>query len=105
LFAWYYRYYEFHPRFPRFCDLQTDAVRRAYMPGHLLRVDCHTLSGQTPSGAHGVPANLARVFKRMYEQQLAVLQSAMPPGPPQRIAELERRIRILEAFLAHLDTL
>jgi hypothetical protein len=41
----------------------------------------------------------------MYQQQLAVLQNAMPPAPPQQIAELERRIRVLEAFLAHLDTL
>ena len=105
IYAWYYTYHDFHPRFPGFCELETDDVRRAYMPGHLLRVDCHTPSGRPPMGAHGVPADLARFFRRMYQQQLAILQNSMPPGPPQQIAELERRIRVLEAFLAHLDTL
>jgi len=56
-------------------------------------------------GAHGVPADLARTFKRMYEEQLAVLQNSTPPGPPQQIAALQQKIKILEAFLAHLDTL
>jgi hypothetical protein len=56
-------------------------------------------------GAHGVPADLARTFKRMYEDQLRALQGTVPPPPPQQIAELQRRIRVLEAFLAYLDTL
>jgi hypothetical protein len=104
IYAWYYTYHDFHPRFPGFCELETDAVRQAHMPGHLLRVDCHTpLGRQMPP--HGVPADLANFFKRMYEQQLAVLQNSMPPGPPQQIAELQGRIRILEAFLDYLDTL
>jgi hypothetical protein len=104
IYAWYYTYHDFHPRFPRFCELDTDAVRQAHMPGHLLRVDCHTPLGQQMP-PHGVPADLANFFKRLYEQQLAVLQNSLPPGPPQQIAELQRRIRILEAFLAYLDTL
>src|SRR5262245_33226945 len=35
IYAWYYTYHDFHARFPSFCELDTQAVRRAHMPGHL----------------------------------------------------------------------
>ena len=95
---------DFHPRFPIFCSTETDFVRMTHLPGHLFRVDCHTPPGQ-PRGRHGVPERLASTFKRMYEEQLAVLQNSTPPGPPQQIAALQQKIQILEEFLAYLDTL
>ncbi len=105
LYAWYLTYFEFHPSFPGFCELDTNAVRMTHLPRHLLRVDCHTPPGQPPMGRHGVPERLASTFKRMYEQQLAMLQNSMPPGPPQQIAVLQQKIQTLEAFLTYLDTL
>jgi hypothetical protein len=105
IFAWYGYSPDFHPRFPRFCALETDYVRTTHLPGHLYRVDCHTPPGQRSRGAHGVPADLTNFFLRMYRHQKWVLQNSIPPGTPAQIAALDQKIAILQAFLDQLKNL
>jgi hypothetical protein len=82
---WYGWYRDFHPRYPGFCSLDADEVRQRYTPRHLPRVK-------------GVPMSLTRFFLQMYRSQLAVLENSDPPGSPLAIAELKRKIEILEKY-------
>jgi hypothetical protein len=105
IFAWYGYYPDFHPRFPRFCALDPDFVRQTYLPGHLDRVDCHTRPDQQGRGQPGVPDRLTSFFLSMYRHQKWVLENSMPPGSPAEIAELDRKIAILEEFEQYLSQL
>lgn len=103
--AWCGYYPDFHPRFPLFCALEPDFVRQNHLPGHLDRVDCHTRPGQQGRGQPGVPDRLTSFFLSMYRAQKAALENSIPPGSPAQIAELERKIEILEAFQMYLSQL
>jgi hypothetical protein len=93
LLAWYGRLFDFHPRLPLFCSLDTNIVRERYVEPHLSRVAL-------------VPRTMTDRFLALYRSQLNSLpQPPQPLSPAQQAqkAELERKIRILEAFLDTLN--
>jgi hypothetical protein len=105
--AWYGSSPDFHPRLQRFCSLDVQDV----YDRHVLRLIAD-IDGQPPPNdprydPPGVPRNMTNAFLRLYRSQLRALENIPPenrtPAQEARIAELQRLIAILEAFLATLN--
>jgi hypothetical protein len=92
LAAWYGSYIDFHPSCRTFCTLDVQLVHDRYVAGVLGRIA-------------GVPQRIASTFLRMYQAQLQILQSMMPPpaDAQAQIALLQQKIDILEDYLASLN--
>jgi hypothetical protein len=67
--AWYGSSPDFHPRFPRFCSLDTDEVRTNDLPRHIERIDGTPPPGQRPRRPFGVHATMTNAFLAMYRQE------------------------------------
>jgi hypothetical protein len=104
--AWYGSAPDFHPRLGRFCSLDTMDVQQRLVERHIPRIDSQPRPSNPRYDPPGVPERMTRSFLGMYRQQLRILQSLPPPLTPQQqaqIAELQRKIEILTAFLATLN--
>lgn len=105
-YAWRGSSPDFHPRLPRFCSLDVMDARQRYVERHIPRIDSQPRPSNPNYDPPGVPHRMASAFLGMYRQQLRVLENTPPPlssAQQAQMAELQRKIAILEDFLASLN--
>jgi len=92
--------FDFYPRMPGFCSDNPQEVNDLYIQNDGGLVD--RIQGRGPPvDTEGVVERMARTFRRMYADELAVLLASMNP-PAGRVAELQQYIQQLDHLLAQI---